>query len=310
MSDEVRKQTLNYFIPAQVMGKSGCIVKMYTAHGPVVHPVVKLYEGGPLSDPTEDDLLNLPAKLLEQIQAAGTEHKQGDLQREDVPSDKLHPIEPALDVYIKVNEDGSQTKRVHWEKTLELWAGKASSASVAGGEQRVYAGLQADDENVLGLVAEEVKKVTWAALNVTRQIYEEAKESEDGASYNLPREEVFSKVFFQINRLFRDVRGSVTIPADVALQEVGAINYDIIRDGDIGTFAEDLAAGHFAIVNANAARKMIGHLGIRITEAHKEDPELRIDVAKKVWLYADLLTRWEKSQEEAKELAMHEGIPW
>lgn len=305
MPEDVMKATLNYWMPAQKMGSDGCIVKFYSAHKPVVHPVVKLYEGKSLHDPSEPDLSNLPPGLLQEIQKAGVEPKQGDIEREDAfEQGKLHPIEPAIDVYVKMDGD-KVTKRVHWEKTLELWAGGASDASDASSGQRAYLGLTEDDAVLIDLVSEEVLALTKAAL----KIVDRTLVSEEDV--RVQPDELFSRIFYQLTYTFKNVRGATTVPVAQTLADVGPVDYNSILEGDISTFAEDLAAGHFAIVSPEAARKMIGQLDIKITQAHLDNPELRADVASKVWLYADLITRWKVAPQDAKRFVNGEDkIPW
>lgn len=308
MPEDVMKQTLNYWMPAQKMGKDGCIVKFYTAHEPVAFPVVKLYEGKSLHNPSEPDLSNLPPNLLKEIQGAGIEPKQGDIEREDaLEQDKLHPIEPAIEVYVKL--DGEKvTKRVHWEKTLELWAGRASGASDASGasgEQHVYLGLTEEDAALVSLIEDEVTVLAKAALNVVDKVLVSEED------VRVQPDELFSRIFYQLTYTFKNVRGATTVPVSQALSDVGPVDYNSILEGDMSTFAEDIAAGHFAIVSAEAARKMISQLDIKITQVHQESPELRAEVASKVWLYADLITRWKKSPQDAKRFVNdEESIPW
>jgi len=299
---ELQLQTAHYWIPAEVT-ENGVVVKMYTDHPGVDWPVVKLFDRD-LDDPSED-LTKLPDFLLKEIQQEGIGAGTGDVKFNRAQSaGSLHPITPALDFFVHVRE-GKVSKRVAWPETTEAWdaGGAAGEASGASGV-RAYVGLSDQDRDLLELVGQEVYEIGSYSLKAAEDL--SIQSNQLGVSID----EVFKTVFYQVSRTFKDVRGAATVPAGKAITELGAIDFSPIMDGDITTFAEDLAAGHFAIVSADAARKIIGQLGIKITEAHKEDPDLRADVAKRVWLYAELTTRWGENIPDAVNYVMRDNIPW
>jgi len=300
---ELQTQTAHFWIPAEVTD-NGVVVKLYTDHPGVDWPVVKLFDKD-LDDPSEE-LTKIPDFLLKEIQTEGIGAGTGDVKFSRAQAaGVLHPILPALDFLVYIR-DGKTTKRVAWPETTEIWGGAGGPAGEASGASgvRAYVGLTDSDKEVLALVAEEVRDMGRAALLMTNDLA--AQSSATGVS----TDEVFKTVFYQMSRTFKDVRGAATVPAGKAITELGAINFEPILNGDISTFAEDIADGHFAIVSADAARKMISQLGIKITEAHKESPELRADVAKRVWLYAELTTRWGEKIPDAVNYVMRDAIPW
>jgi len=301
---ETAKQTANVWMAGQE-SSGGIMVKMYSDHPQVVHPVVKLYDRE-LDNPTED-LAHLPKPLLKQMQRAGVSEIVADpLKNVAEAKGWLIPLEQPLDFYVVVQPNGKTSKRVDWEVTERAWAGggPAGSASVAGSEQMVYEGFVDERHNdLLGLVVEETIRLGTAALQC-------AREWKLVATGEPTDDELFKAAFYRVTKMFDTVRGAWLMPATTARNTENP--FGGILNGTIETFAEDLAGGHYLIQDAEAARGLIEDLGIKITREHVEDVNKRVEVAQQVWLFVDIVERYGQKPSEAKVVIdnLFNQVPW
>jgi hypothetical protein len=294
---EVKLQTASYWLPAQETA-NGIIVKLYSDHPAVEHPVVKLYDSD-LVNPSED-LIELPSDLLESIQAKGI-GMQADPKRDAaLAKGLLVPLDHKTEFYVAVTEDGKVSKRVRWPETKELWAGRKQAGGAGGaGEQAVYAGMDSDSRELLSKVSEEAFEIGWLSLKTVGDLYHvAAQEGVDANSFGVDNSEIFKTVYYRISKIFDSVRGAWVLP----LADAVDLGRQKIMDGDIDTLADDIADAHSLIEDGEAVRKIIENLNIKVTKEHVDNVNKRVELAQMVWIYADIVYKYGKSSSRAVEV--------
>jgi len=296
---ESTKQTASWFMDTQETS-NGVIVKLYSSHPQVVHPIVKLYDSS-LENPSED-LKEIPPALLKRLQLKGVSDNISDpLKEVALAKGWLTPIDPEIEFYVQV-KDNKTTKRVDWEATKEAWAGGGQAGNASGG-QLVYEGFVVEKhEALVDMIVLETTELGCEALRCVR----EWRDLDD--KNNFTADELFKLAFYRVTKMFDSVRGAWLKP----IEGTASDSFDVILNGTIETFAADLVAGHYMIENQEAVRGIIDDLGIKITKVHAEDVSKRVEVAQKVWLYVDLTSKYGKSAGAAKEVidGLFEEVPW
>lgn len=306
---ETNKWMVAYWLDTQET-ENGVIVKLYSDHPGVQHPVVKLYDTS-LSNPQED-LTQIPPSFLKEIQKRGISKDGSTPKKEKALRDgDLHSLPNPVPFFVQINRDGTTSKRVDWGETKNAWAGR-SPAGIASeaSERAVYEGMTERHMELLELAAQETFEIARQALLSVNHLYEEQannEEADTGPDF-LNQDELFKTLFYRIAKTFDMVRGAWVVPEG----QSKANQFQKIQEGQIDTLATDIAAGRDTITSDDMVRDIIKELGIQITKVHVDDVNERVNVAKQVWFYVDLQEEWGLSESQAKEIVDQylNGIPW
>lgn len=316
---ETAKVTAYWWLPIQEQ-QNGFLIKFYANHDAVENPVFKLYDKD-IDPPAEEFKIlaeNFPG-LWKEIKAAGVDTSP---PRESLKfvslrdGGQLNELKVPLEFIAGLNKNGNPFKRALWPETLAMWAGGASGAGSAGsaGEERVYQGFTEQHETVLDLVGQEVYEIAKSAVLTTDMLYDELEAKESDIQLNPTPDELLKMVFYQTSRTFDKVRGAMTLSVDKARQGL-ADDFQVIRDGELKNFSQDLADGYFLIDSREEARDILTTIGIQInkeTLAEYEDVDRRLVVAEQVWLFADITKKYKKTPGQAVEAinGIFNEIPW